>query len=507
MVRALVMSLLFLALAACSRQPEETALRDDVQTALSQAFGQDTIKVIELVRRGSAKDSTAPEGETRRVAYFDVEMEVSRALQLGDWDAPGAATLVNLLGAGPRSITGVKAGGNAVGDRIIANGSAIYRETDGKWNFVMPAGYRQASAARPEGSQPINAARQALDRLAEITRAVEAGGGVPAQRILDQELQRSVARISGGLSRLEDGYPMAAGQDRGEYAAFASALAEIARAHQLRILPVMTAGSEENIELLRGGNVVVTLAQADMADAAYDGSGPYASRGPFPSLKALGSLYPEYVHIVVGADNKARHVGELKGMKIAIGPMGSAVRATLSRVLGAHGLEAGRDYTPVELRFGEAVAALRRGEVDAVAHVIGVPATPLRDALGGEDGTRLLPLSQEAINALVKEENGAVAATIAAGVYPHQASKVDTIAVPALLLASDELSREEAARLVRIVYEGANDLLAHGSAQGSQVSVRTARKGLTVPMHPGAEEALNALEAGKPRPASEAANQ
>lgn len=494
MLRILAMSMVCLVLAACGRSPDEAVLRNDVQNMLASTFGEDTFTVVELVRRGSATDSTAPAGEVRKVAYYDVELELMRDLALGDWDEPGAATLVSLLGAGPRSISGVKGGGNVAGDRILANASAIYREVEGQWGFVMPAGFQESAPAVSESGPPASASRQALDRLAEITRTIEAGGMVSAQRVVDQELQRSVARIAGRLSRLEAGYPLAAGQDRGEYAAFASALAEIAKAQQLRILPVITGGSEENLALLRSGSVVVSLAQADTAGAAYIGSGVYAAQGGFPALKALGSLYPEYVHIVVRGENKAVDVGELKGAKIAMGPAGSAVRATVSRVMAAHGLQAGRDYVAVSLRFTEALGALRRGEVDAIAHVIGLPATPLRDALGGEEGLRLLPLADDAVQKLVNDKDGTLAGVISAGVYPGQAERVNTVAIPALLLATDDLSQEEAARLVRIVYQGANDLLAHGSTQGSQVSVRSARRGLTVPLHPGAEAALAELE-------------
>src|SRR5690606_17956735 len=130
----------------------------------------------------------------------------------------------------------------------------------------------------------------------------------------------------------------------------------------------------------------------------------------------------------------------------ALGPERSAVRGTLTSVLAAHGLEAGRDYQVVSTRFGEALPALRRGEVDAVAHVIGLPATPLRDALGGGAGAlELLPLAQEAVDALAAEGQGLLPATIAAGVYPEQKQRVPTVAVPALLLSTEALSPDEAA--------------------------------------------------------------
>jgi TRAP-type uncharacterized transport system substrate-binding protein len=69
----------------------------------------------------------------------------------------------------------------------------------------------------------------------------------------------------------------------------------------------------------------------------------------------------------------------------------------------------------------------------------------------------------------------------------------------ALLLTTADLTRDEALTIVRAVYLTGQDLLAAGSAQGAQVSVATARRGLTVPLHDGAQEGLAALEHGKPR--------
>ena len=497
MLRILATLMLCFLVAACGRQPEESLMRDTVESALETAFGDQTFKVVEFVRRGSAVDSTAPAGETRRVVYYDVELELTRDLMMGDWDDPGAATLVTLLGAGPRSIEGVKAGGNATGDRIVAHASAIYRDDGDVWSFVMPAAFREAPPPTAESGAAVPVSRQALNTLSEITRSVEAGGSRAAQNAVDQELQRSVARISGRLTRIEQGYPVAAGQNRGEYAAFVSALAELAQARGLRIVPLITGGGEDNLELLRSGSVVVGLAQADTARSAYEGTGPFAAAGAFASLRALGSLYPEYVHIVVRSDTGLASAADLKGTRIALGPEGSALRDTLTRVLDAHGLVPGQDYEAVSMRFGEALPALRRGEVDAAVHVIGLPATPLREALGGEAGAlKLLPLASDAVERLTAAGRGLMPATIAAGVYPEQRVSVATVAVPALLLTTeDTLSPEEASRLAHFVYESGNDLLAHGSAQGSQVSARSARRGLTVPLHPGAEQALAELTA------------
>jgi TRAP transporter TAXI family solute receptor len=456
-------------------------------------------RIAEIKRMGSASDSSAPAGETRRVVYYDVELDLARNITLGAWDQPGAAALVTLLGAGPRSISGVKSGGNQAGDRIVAHASAIYRQEGDTWKLVTPAGFKAAEAPNLDTGAPPPVTRQLLDTLDQITHSVSYSASSTAQHVVQQELERSVARINGRLARMQQGYPLAGGPDRGEYVAFARALSDVARKQQIRVSPLITGGGAENIALLRSGDAVVGLAQADTARLAYDGKGPFAGQGPFTGLRALGSLYPELVHIVVRDDAALRGVRDLKGKTIALGPEGSAVRATLETVLAAHGLQAGRDYTVADTPFTESLPALNSGKVDAAAQVIGVPATPLRDALT-QARLKLLPLDPAAIKTLTgAEDNALMPLDIAAGTYPNQTEPISTVGMAALLLTTADLTRDEALVIVRAVYVTGQDLLAAGSAQGAQVGLATARRGLTVPLHDGAQEGLAKLEQAKPQ--------
>ncbi|MBP6706799.1 MAG: TAXI family TRAP transporter solute-binding subunit [Achromobacter sp.] len=494
MLKRIALIALCLTLAACGRAPDADALRADVERGLTATYGANQFKIADLKRRGSAADSTAPAGETRRVVYYDVELRLDRDITLGAWDKPGAASLVTLLGAGPRSISGVKSSGNQAGDRIVAHASAIYRKDGDAWTLVTPAGFKAAEAPTLDSGTPPTVTRQLLDTLDQITHSVAYSASSTAQHVVQQELERSVSRINGRLSRLQHGYPLAGGPDRGEYVAFARALAGASRSQQIRITPLITGGGAENIALLRAGDVSVALAQADTARLAYEGKGPFADLAPFSSLRALGSLYPEMVHIVVRRDAGLHNVRDLKGKRIALGPQGSAVRATLERVLAAHGMQAGRDYTVIDTPFSASLPALNAGDLDAAAQVIGVPATPLRDALA-QAKLQLLPLDPAAIKALTAGEDGVLMPIdIAAGTYPDQPVAVATVGTAALLLTTSELTRDEALSIVRAVYQTGQDLLAGGSPQGAQVGVATARRGLSVPLHDGAEEGLSALE-------------
>lgn len=498
MFKRLVILALCLLLAACGRAPDADALRADVERSLASTYGPGVFSVADLRRMGSARDSTAPAGETRRVVYYNVDLKLGRDISLGAWDQPGAASLVTLLGAGPRSISGVKSGGNQAGDRIVAHASAIYRQEDGAWKLVTPAGFKAAEAPSLDTGAPPTVTRQLLDTLDQITHSVAYTASGTAQHVVQQELERSVARINGRLSRLQQGYPLAGGPDRGEYLAFARALSDVARARQIRVAPLITGGGADNIALLRSGDAVVALAQADTAQQAYEGKGPFAAQGPFTGLRALGSLYPEMVHIVVRDDPALRGVQDLKGKTIALGPEGSAVRTTLEAVLAAHGLQAGRDYQVVDTPFAAALPALHSGAVHAAAQVIGVPAAPLRDALIPAQ-LKLLPLDPAAIKTLTAGNTALMPLDIAAGTYPNQPERIPTVGTAALMLTTTDLTRDEALVVVRAVYQTGQDLLAAGSAQGSQVSVATARRGLTVPLHDGAEEGIAGLEHAKPR--------
>jgi TRAP transporter TAXI family solute receptor len=292
------------------------------------------------------------------------------------------------------------------------------------------------------------------------------------------------------MARTGAGYAIAAGPEHGQYLRFAQALSD---GTGIRSIPLVTRGGEENIRLLREGKVSLALAQGDVALQAYEGKGNFTSEGAYPALRAVGSLYPEPVHVLVRADRGIAAMSDLAGKRVAIGVKGSASRTTALRVLRAHNLGDG-DIKALELALGDALVALRQGEVDALIQIIGVPADSVRDALD-EIPLRLIPLSPNAITGLVGAKAGYFPFTIPAGAYATQRQEVRTVATAAVLLVGSDLSDTEVGAITRFIYEKGRDFAARGSAQGTQVSVASARLGLPVPMNAAANKALEALAA------------
>ena len=488
---------LLMLLAGCSGGPDAPALRRDVEARVAQALPGQALVLQDLQRRGSQGDPKAPAGETRRIVYYDASFRVQKDTDFGAWDAPGMAGLVSALGAGPKGVSGVQSGGNKAGDIVRAHGTALYKREGEQWVAVAGGGYR-AKEAPAYATNTATGPAAVLDAMRQVLDSVSEEMSQAQMAIVEEELTVAQTSIRARLARANAGYAIAAGPEQGQYLRFARALAEPGAP---RMQALVTFGGEQNLELLREGKVQVALAQADAALAAYEGSGPFEERGPAPALRAIGSLYPEGVHVVVRADSGLGSVSALRGRIVAVGEPGAASRTTVLRVLEAHGLGA-RDLQLRDLELADALVALARKEVDAVLQVIGIPADAMRDAMT-DVPLKLLPLSERAIAQLTRGRTGLFPFVIPAGSYPGQGAEVRSVATAAVLLVGADLSEAEVGALTSFVFRKGRDFAARGSAQGLQVSAATARQGLTVPLHIAAARALS--PSTPPAPSTQAA--
>jgi TRAP transporter TAXI family solute receptor len=499
-MRALLSLVVLFALAGCGAGPDESALKKDVADRLAQAVPAGTVALAALERRGSQSDTKAPSGETRRIMYFDAELKLERDFDFGAWDSPGVAGIVSALGSGPKGIVGLASGGNKAGDVIRAHGTALYKRDGAGWVPVVSGGYSPSTVPAYAAQAPQGGTAGVLNSLRKVVEAVPKDASPATRAFIEQELATAHATIRATLARAADGYAIAAGPEHGQYLRFAQALSDTKGA---RTIALVTRGGDENLRMLREGKVSLALSQGDAALAAYEGKGSFADDGPHLTLRAIGSLYPEPVHVLVTLASPVASMADLAGKRVAIGEQGSASRATALRVLEAHGLGL-KSIQARELPLRGALVALRQKEVDAVIQVIGAPADSVRDALT-EIPLRLVPLSERAVTTLAAAKAGYFAYTLPRGSYSTQKQDVRTVATAALLLAASDLSDTEVAAMTRSVFGESRDFASRGSAQGTQVSAANARLGLSVPMHVAAVKTLEQLAPAKPKAPAPAA--
>ena len=122
------------------------------------------------------------------------------------------------------------------------------------------------------------------------------------------------------------------------------------------VTPTATAASKANILAINQGDQELAFAQNDMMFYAATGDAEIFAGEKIESFLAIGSLYPEAVQIVAGADTDIKNVADLKGKNVSIGAVGSGTMYNATQVLGAAGLTLS-DINPQYLSFAESADA------------------------------------------------------------------------------------------------------------------------------------------------------
>ena len=237
--------------------------------------------------------------------------------------------------------------------------------------------------------------------------------------------------------------------------------------------------------LLAGRLANVALVQNNIAIRAREGQAPFVCTA-VPELRALASLFPEQVHVILSHGAQVASLADLRGKRVDVGLPNSGTRFDAEALLAEAGLTLADLGEASGRGLADGLDALRRDELDAVIATISAPARRIQAVAEG-DGLRLLSLSETEQARLANANTGFVGAVLPAGTYPEQTQPVRTVAVAALLAAPADLPDAEAATLLRDVFDGI-DFFAAGSAAGSQISRTTARTGVGIPWHPAAEQ-------------------
>lgn len=176
-----------------------------------------------------------------------------------------------------------------------------------------------------------------------------------------------------------DELTIATGVEGGGYDAFGRRLAERLAQDGMKVALRPTAGSAENLALLRDpdGDIGIALVQSGLAPREDPGD-----------LRLLGSLFYEPLWLFHRADFEPDSVRDLQGRAVAIGAPGSGTHAVARMILEAHGADADAFLA---IGGAEAVTALQEGRVDA-AFFVAAPGSPQVRELVADPGVRLMDM-------------------------------------------------------------------------------------------------------------------
>ena len=252
----------------------------------------------------------------------------------------------------------------------------------------------------------------------------------------------------------------------------------------------VTAGSAANVRLLSQDYLDVAIAQADIINDAYNGTGIFAGSKSYRGYAAVAGLYTEACQIVVSADSDIMTIDDLEGKKVSIGEAESGTEQNAVQILEAYGLN--KSFVDeVNLNYGDACKQLKSGEIDAFFCTL-APNSPIIKELSQEFDIRMLSMSDKVIKKLVEAYDFYTEYTIEKGTYPNQDEDINTIGVTAVLLANEGLKTDQVKSIVESLFRNKEEINSAVTAE-LKLDPETAIKGISIPFHKGALEYYSGL--------------
>jgi hypothetical protein len=280
---------------------------------------------------------------------------------------------------------------------------------------------------------------------------------------------------------------IASGWVAGVYYPLAGALSRIAheKLPDVKITVESSGASVANAKLIGSGDADLAILQNDIAFYALKGVKPMFDK-PVENIRGVCSLYPEHVQIQALKKANIHSVADLKGKRVAVGPLGSGTEQNALQILEVFGLKF-EDLGKVErLTATESSDYLKDGRIDAAFYTVGVGASAIVDTAMMTE-TTIVPVDGPQVDALIKKYPYYSKDTVPAGLYKGVDKAVPTVAVLAILVARAEMEADMLYRITKAMFENLKTIeTAH--AKGKEVKLEKALVGMPIPVHPGAEK-------------------
>lgn len=255
--------------------------------------------------------------------------------------------------------------------------------------------------------------------------------------------------------------------------------------HQFQLQETTSSGSVSNIDAIVAGDIDFGIVQSDDQHQALYGLAGWEKRGPQQDLRAVFSLYTEYVTLVAGADSQIRTIYDLKGKRVGIGAPGSGTRQNAIDALSAAGIDWATDIEAIEGELDDRLATFMHGGLNAFFYTVGHPNMNIKFATFSVRGARLIPLAN--VDQAVSANPYYRKTVIPVSQYPRADNEqdVETIGIRALLLTSASVPEGIVYSVTKAVFDNLETLRESGPVFVS-LEPEDMLEGVTAPIHPGA---------------------
>lgn len=286
-------------------------------------------------------------------------------------------------------------------------------------------------------------------------------------------------------------YVLTTGTTGGTYYPVGVALSTLVTAAEespFAITAISSAGSMENIKLLRDNQAQFGLILGIFAAWAWDGEGPI--RNPQTHLRSVSAMWPNVEHFVLlkelVSSGTLSDLNNLNGERYVLGMRNSGAEQTGAFILDALGIDYANKFNLAYMGYGASASALQDGNIVGMNVPAGAPVTAITQAYAQLAGNMtVLDFSEEEMNAINARYPLWDFYELAPGTYPYQEEVVTTASSPNVFVVREDVSEEIVYQLTSLLWDNLATLQEIHSAT-KQMSIEEALKGIAVPLHTGA---------------------
>ncbi|WP_432737981.1 TAXI family TRAP transporter solute-binding subunit [Maridesulfovibrio sp. FT414] len=266
---------------------------------------------------------------------------------------------------------------------------------------------------------------------------------------------------------------------------------KLSSADKITATAINSAGSGENIQMLKNKEADLAILQALFGLNAYEGEGPYEGKA-FKDFRSITMLWENVEHFpLLNKYIKTGDISDLKGLdkKFSIGKRGSGTEGSGRTLLKIMGVDMEKDLILEYLGYTPSAQAMMDGRIAGANIPAGPPAaaiTQLYAQLGSDDVT-VLDFSDAQLAEIQKKYPIWNRYVIPAGTYPSQTKDIRTIAQPNFLACRADLPEDVVYKITKTIYENL-PFLNNIHKATKAMSLERATAGLPAPLHPGAEK-------------------
>lgn len=288
---------------------------------------------------------------------------------------------------------------------------------------------------------------------------------------------------------------LATGSSGGTYypvgVALSTLVSEQLADQSVRMSPITTGGSAENIELIARDEAQVAIMFGIYGRDGHRGIGLREGRPPVEGLRSIMSLWPDYDQFVIHKDyaktGTLSDMAELGGA-FSIGPRNSGTEGTTRLLLEAVGIDPENAFSVTNMQYNAAAEAFQNGRIAGMSAAGGIPTPAVSQIFStSAKDTVILEVTDDQVEQISEATDGLFARVeIQAGTYPNQNKAIQTIMQPNFLAVHADVPEEVVYAMTKSIFENL-DVLHAASSAAKVISLDTALDGLPVPLHPGSE--------------------